>query len=160
MYLDELARPIRAKLLAYAADVRAERHAGQRGYFSDDDERWHAYGGESACGERAAFGYTDRNRARANAILTAEGVRLTRGQVEGLLMQALLAYDDGARATVTGMAEQTPERMRAWRAKLPEGRCVVGTCGNQARPGKATCEPCNEAAKARVRASRQRARAT
>lgn len=156
-YLDELARPVRAKLLAYAADVRAERHTGQRGYFSDDDERWHVYGGASAYGDRAALEYTDRNRAHANALLRAAGVRLTRAQAEGLLQQALLAYDQGERVTVASM-ESSTERVRALRARLPAGSCVTG-CGRQARAGRKTCEPCNEAAKARVRAARERAKA-
>jgi hypothetical protein len=52
-------------------------------------------------------------------------------------------------------AQTGAERTRAWRERLrAEGICTV--CGKRkARKGKATCGPCNESAKERVKASRE-----
>jgi len=46
------------------------------------------------------------------------------------------------------------EKMAALRARAKPGTCVV-CVKRKARAGKATCKPCNEAAKERVAASRE-----
>ena len=150
MTLRDLSPSSRREAVRFAAEVvRKTEHRGTA-YIVDDDGFCHVRG-EYGNLDRAAFEYTKAEVIALRRILRERGAMTAFDVAEGLLAEALAVADGWYTVTMSTSAE----RMARMRAKAPAGFCVA-CATRKARKGRRTCEECNDAAKERVRASRQK----
>lgn len=93
--------------------------------------------------DRHALGYVSADVTKARTILRRRGWKGTLGEAESILAEALVMFDQGARAVASA-------RKRRQRSKAAaDGCCIV--CGREpAREGRKTCALCNARAAERV----------
>ncbi len=136
------------ELLAVASQARREKPTGQTGYYSPEAERYFTRGGAFANSAREGLGYTGAHVADALRALGGKRAGWTSDEAEGLLMQALLAYDDiKSRVRSEGMSPAVKQQRKRVRFAV-QGRC--NTCGShEIAEGKRYCNLCNKKANER-----------